>query len=247
MADEQVAATSQPGIETTEKHNAGAPEVTSTDYQEKRNSADVDAERQFSIAEKGWIYRPVKFGKSKIWYASPPVQLILVAFVCFLCPGMFNAINGLGAGGQVNATTSNNANTALYSTFSVLGFFAGSIVNRLGIRVVLSFSGIGYVLYVASFLSFNHDGNSGFVIFAGALLGVCAGCLWSAQGAIMMSYPPEKNKGKYIAWFWGIFNMGGVIGSLVSFDKRSESEEPRDANTRGRSHWARTSTTRAVS
>jgi hypothetical protein len=32
----------------------------------------------------------------------------------------------------------------------------------------------------------------------------------------MMSYPPEKNKGKYISWFWMIFNLGAVIGSLVS-------------------------------
>jgi MFS family permease len=47
------------------------------------------------------------------------------------------------------------------------------------------------------------------------LLGCCAGILWSAQGAIMMSYPPEKLKGRYISWFWIIFNLGAVIGSLV--------------------------------
>lgn len=31
----------------------------------------------------------------------------------------------------------------------------------------------------------------------------------------MMSYPPEQSKGRYISWFWIIFNMGAVIGSLV--------------------------------
>jgi len=31
----------------------------------------------------------------------------------------------------------------------------------------------------------------------------------------MMAYPQEKSKGKYIAWFWMIFNMGAVIGALV--------------------------------
>lgn len=55
----------------------------------------------------------------------------------------------------------------------------------------------------------------GFVIFAGALLGVCAGLLWTAQGAIMMSYPPEEMKGRYISWFWMIFNLGAVIGGLI--------------------------------
>ena len=33
----------------------------------------------------------------------------------------------------------------------------------------------------------------------------------------MLAYPPEKSKGHYISWFWAIFNLGGVIGALVSF------------------------------
>lgn len=137
----------------------------------------------------GWMYRSFRVGPIRLpWYASPPSQLILVALVCFLCPGMFNAVSGLGGGGQVNATTANNANVALYSTFSVVGFFAGSIANRLGIKLTLSFGGFGYFLYIASFLSYNHTKNAGFVIFAGALLGVCAGLLWTAQGAIMVCH-----------------------------------------------------------
>lgn len=163
----------------------------------------------------GWKYRSFRFGPITIpHYASPPFQLTLVAFVCFLCPGMFNATNGLGGGGQFNAETADNANVAVYATFSVIGFFAGSIANRLGIKLTLSLGGLGYCLYISSYLSYNHNKNEGFVIFSGAILGVCAGMLWAAQGAIMMSYPPEKSKGKYISWFWMIFNLGAVIGGL---------------------------------
>ena len=163
-----------------------------------------------------WKYKRLAlFGYKFPWYASPPVQLVIVAFVCFLCPGMFNALNGMGGAGQDDHKAANQANTALYSTFAVVGFFAGSFTNRLGIRTALSFGGIGYSIYVASFLSWNHDRNIGFSIFAGALLGVCAGLLWCAQGAIMMSYPLEESKGRYISWFWMIFNMGSVIGGLV--------------------------------
>jgi len=32
---------------------------------------------------------------------------------------------------------------ALYSTFAVVGFFAGTITNKLGIRTALSFGGLG--------------------------------------------------------------------------------------------------------
>jgi len=130
--------------------------------------------------------------------------------------GMFNALNGLGGGGQLTTTASNGSNTALYATFSVVGFFAGTITNTLGVKIALSFGGLGYCVYVSSYLCYNHTKNYGYIVFAGFLLGCCAGVLWSAQGQIMMAYPREKDKGRYISWFWIIFNLGGVIGSLVS-------------------------------
>ncbi|KAI8936874.1 hypothetical protein NX059_006110 [Plenodomus lindquistii] len=165
---------------------------------------------------RSWKYRRITVLGFKLpWFASPPVQLVIVSFVCFLCPGMFNALNGMGGGGQLTPTANNKANTALYSTFAVVGFFAGTFTNKLGIRTALSFGGIGYSVYVASYLCFNHTANLGFTTFAGALLGVCAGLLWCAQGAIMMSYPPEASKGRYISWFWMIFNLGAVIGTLI--------------------------------
>jgi MFS family permease len=98
----------------------------------------------------------------------------------------------------------------------VIGFFAGTFVNRLGVKITLSFGGLGYCIYAISLLASEHADVGGFNIFAGALLGVCAALLWTAQGTIMLSYPFEAQKGKYFAWFWTIFNLGGVIGSLVS-------------------------------
>ena len=50
-------------------------------------------------------------------YASPFTQLIIVSMVCFFCPGMFNALSGMGGGGQVSANAADKANVALYSTF----------------------------------------------------------------------------------------------------------------------------------
>lgn len=163
----------------------------------------------------GWMYRGFKLGKSEIWFASPKFQLLMVAMVCFLCPGMFNAIVGMGGAGQLSTLASDDANVALYSTFAVVGFFAGTFANRLGIRLTMSLGGLGYCIYAASFLSYNHTQNLGFVVFAGAFLGVCAGLLWTGQGAIMMSYPPEEYKGRYISWFWIIFNLGAVVGALI--------------------------------
>ncbi|KAI9823056.1 MAG: hypothetical protein M1832_002710 [Thelocarpon impressellum] len=187
--------------------------TTATDHDAP---AKYDDEGAHTSSPPSWMYRPLRAGPLRLsWYASPPVQLVMVALVCFLCPGMFNALSGLGGGGQVNATDNNNAQVALYSTFSVVGFFAGSFTNRLGIKLTLSLGGLGYCVYASSLLCYNRTQNAGFLIFAGAFLGVCAGLLWCAQGAIMMAYPPEGSKGRYISWFWMIFNLGAVIGSLI--------------------------------
>lgn len=163
----------------------------------------------------GFMYRSVRIFGREFWYASPKVQLLMVSLACFLCPGMFNSLSGLGGGGQVDTTAQDHANVALYSTFAVVGFFVGTFANRLGLRLPLSLGSLGYCIYSASFLSYSHIQKVGFVIFAGAFLGLCAGLLWTAQGAIMMSYPPENSKGRYISWFWIIFNLGAVIGALI--------------------------------
>jgi MFS family permease len=193
-----------------EKHTS--PEYVAEDAH--RPDSDVVAPGPIE-RPAGWIYRGYKVGGSEIWYASPKAQLLVVSFVCFLCPGMFNALTGLGGGGQVDPRAQRDAATALNSTFAVVAFFAGTFANRLGLRLTLSLGGLGYCIYSASFLSYNHNQNYGFVVFAGAFLGVCAGLLWTAQGAIMMSYPPEHLKGRYISIFWSIFNLGAVIGALI--------------------------------
>lgn len=61
-----------------------------------------------------------------------------------------------------------------------------------------------------------HPNASDFVIVAGAILGLCAGLLWTAQGCMMMAYPTEAQKGVFIGIFWAIFNLGAVIGSAVA-------------------------------
>lgn len=201
--------------DVVEEKKPKVPESEPTEIQHETAEGYIQNERD-ALRPLGWMYKERKLGPLTIpWYASPKIQLLMVAFVCFLCPGMYNAISGLGAGGQVDAKPADNASVALNSTFAVFAFFAGTFTNRMGIKLTLSLGGVGYCIYTGALLCYSHTQNSGFLIFAGALLGACAGLLWTAQGAIMMSYPEEGSKGRYISWFWIIFNLGGVIGSLV--------------------------------
>ena len=90
----------------SEKETAGAESAaanTSTEaphYDEPTGDVALPA---------GWKYRGRRIAGINIpWYASPKIQLGMVAFVCFLCPGMFNALGGLGGGGKTDPTLADN-------------------------------------------------------------------------------------------------------------------------------------------
>jgi MFS family permease len=137
---------------------------------------------------------------------------------------LFNALTGLGGGGQVDPTTSANANATLYATFAAGAFFSGSVNNKLGSRLTLLLGITGYSLYIGSYLALNiHPHAGAFVIASGAVLGLCAGLLWTAQGSLMMSYATESQKGKFIGIFWAIFNLGAVVGASVSLGQNFHS------------------------
>nr|CAB3480646.1 unnamed protein product [Digitaria exilis] len=148
---------------------------------------------------------------------SPLAQVFLIGLVCFCCPGMFNALSGLGGGGQLNHTTIDKANTALYACFAIFGIIGGAAYNLFGPRNTLLLGALTYPLYAASFLYYNHNHIEAFPVIAGTLLGIGAGFLWAAQGAIITSYPSPERRGTYISLFWCLYNLGGVFGGLFPF------------------------------
>jgi len=150
------------------------------------------------------------------WYTTPTTQVVLVGITCFATVGMFSAVSNLGAGGTQDVALSDTANGVLYGLFAVCGLFAGGINNLMGPRLTLFIGTLGYALYVGALWCLQTQHTRWFLIFAGAMLGVSAALLWSAQGAIMMSYPLEKDKGKSFSIFWAIFQLGAFIGAVIS-------------------------------
>lgn len=146
-------------------------------------AVDDDAKKDDSIANTNVnILEPPRgyhiLGLTIPAYRSPIVQTLIISVVHLLVVGMFNVLSALGGGGQVDPTTSNNANTILYSLFCVFSLMSGSVCNFLGPRVTLAAGGVGYSLLSASFWSYNHNKNQGFVYFGGAMCGVAAAFLW---------------------------------------------------------------------
>ena len=195
------------------------------------NSKNAYEHHVASITEKGDT--TVHFYDKKLVSFLPPysnsmIQIVMLGFVVFMTPGMYNALTGIGASisGPKGVQTQDNSNVALYCTFAGIGFFSGTICNIIGSRYCLMLGGTGYLIYAGSLLSYNHNQNEGFVIFAGAYLGFCASCLWAAQGSIIMSYPTEDRKGTAIMIFWIIFNFGAVIGAIIPLANNMHSTAP---------------------
>ncbi|EPQ53683.1 hypothetical protein GLOTRDRAFT_45430 [Gloeophyllum trabeum ATCC 11539] len=149
----------------------------------------------------------------------------MVGIVCFTCPGLYNALLGLGGAGRIDPAINDDANAALYASYAFFAFFAGSVNNVLGPRLTLFLGTTGYALGLGSYLAMNiHPNVGGFVIAAGAYEGLCAALLWTAEGCFMLAYPTESQKGMFIGVFWSIFNMGGVVGACVSLGQNFNSE-----------------------
>jgi hypothetical protein len=108
----------------TENKNIGVDELAAPhEHNDQAQTPDLP---------NGWIYRHRRiFGLNIPWYASPRVQLVMVAFVCFMCPGMFNALGGMGGGGKTDATLADNMvsnDPKIFFSF----FNCGIIVAKLG-------------------------------------------------------------------------------------------------------------------
>ncbi|KAF0717615.1 Aste57867_2196 [Aphanomyces stellatus] len=153
-------------------------------------------------------------------------QVLIVAFVCFTCPGMFNALTSITAG-IADEDIDYNGTAILYGFFAVFGLFAGGIVNVVGPKFTLFIGTFGYIMYAVSLLVMDHhldaatekytDGARDFFYAANAILGLCAGMLWTAQGQMCMAYPTTETKGKYFSYFWIIFNLGACLGGFLTF------------------------------
>ena len=82
---------------------------------------------------------------------TPIIQVVFLGLVCLCCPGMFNALSGLGAGGSLSSNISliDSANGALYGCFAIVGFFSGTFTNTVGVKYTLTVSDI----FISSYLS----------------------------------------------------------------------------------------------
>lgn len=136
--------------------------------------------------------------RSRSIYRSIPFQIAIASGVSFTAPGMWDAMNNLGAGGAAVPYAVSAANALVYGLFAIVCVMAGAINNRIGLRYGLVIGAIGYPIYGAGLYTNTYSPTTWFMLFGSALCGISAGFFWAAEAAIIIGYPSPKDRAFYL-------------------------------------------------
>ncbi|KAL1881565.1 hypothetical protein Plec18167_003162 [Paecilomyces lecythidis] len=156
------------------------------------------------------------FNRIARFYRSCLFQIIVVGLVAFCEPGIWTALNNLGAGGNASPFLNNAANALTYGLMSIGCFLAGGVTNKITAKWTLFLGAALYTPYAAGLYCNNRYGNQWFLLLAAALCGVGASLLWASEAAIAVGYPEEKKRGRYVGIWMGIRQMGPLVGGAIS-------------------------------
>ncbi|KAJ5754551.1 hypothetical protein N7533_004094 [Penicillium manginii] len=151
----------------------------------------------------------------RVWYRTTLYNAFVIGSVGFLAPGLWNAMNSLGAGGAETPYLVNAANALVFGLMGFLCLFGGPIANRIGMNWTLLLGVIGYPIYSAALYTNNRYGNEWFVLVGAVACGLSAGLFWASEGAVALGYPEPAKRGQYMnIWLW--FRTGGpLLGSAI--------------------------------
>ncbi|KAK4223019.1 major facilitator superfamily domain-containing protein [Podospora fimiseda] len=159
------------------------------------------------------------------WYRSPLFNVIIVGLISFTQPGIWNALNNTGAGGQQEPYLVNGANSL---TFGIMVFgctIFGIVANKVGVKKVLIIGTLGYAPYSASLYVNNRYGTEWFVLFGGVTCGIAASALWASEGAIALGYGNVKDRGKFTGIWLGLRELGQLIGASIQLSLNVDSNK----------------------
>mmetsp|Transcript_107611 Transcript_107611/g.273180 ORF Transcript_107611/g.273180 Transcript_107611/m.273180 type:complete len:180 (+) Transcript_107611:111-650(+) len=153
------------------------------------------------------------------------LQVIFIGLLAFCGPGLFNALRGLGNAGADDPSVAAIANSCLYLTFAVSGYFAAAAFNLLGPIPLFVLGGLTYAIYAACI--FFSPSHAFLPVIGGIILGVGAGIFWTAQSSLMMMYATPNSRGMQslgagCAWFIDLsgrfsYREQGLITLLLAF------------------------------
>ncbi|KAB5529014.1 major facilitator superfamily domain-containing protein [Coniochaeta sp. 2T2.1] len=150
------------------------------------------------------------------WYRSTVFASFMVAGTAFTCPGIFGALNGMGAGGGASPDISNAANSVVFAIIAIGSLFVGAICNHISPKWTLAIGCIGYAPYAAGLYLVDQKKGEWLLLFGAVTCGLSACFLWVASGAVFLGYTEENRKGFATALKFSCQNLGASIGGIIS-------------------------------
>ncbi|KAH8554143.1 major facilitator superfamily domain-containing protein [Umbelopsis sp. PMI_123] len=151
----------------------------------------------------------------KHWYRTTMFNAFVIGLVGLTNPGLWNAMNSLGAAGQASPYLINAANALVFGLMGIFCVFGSVISSKFGLKWTLVLGTIGYPIYSAGLYLNNRWGVEWLVLVGACTCGISAGLFWSSEGAVALGYARPEKKGKYLN-IWLIFRtLGPMIGGAM--------------------------------
>ena len=159
----------------------------------------------------------VSLGRFATLYRTTLFQIVIVGLVAFCEPGIWTALNNLGAGGNAKVSLferrgmkkdqkanlnlsqpylNNAANALTYGLMSVGCFIAGGVSNKLTAKWTLFIGAAACTPYAAGLYCNNRYGNEWFLLLGAGFCGIGASLLWASEAAIAVGYPEAEKRGR---------------------------------------------------
>ncbi|KPI38256.1 UNC93-like protein 2 [Cyphellophora attinorum] len=154
--------------------------------------------------------------KRQHWRYGVLFQATVVGLCAFAAPGLWNAMQSVGAGGQQTPFLVMAGNAVLFSLMTITCLTSSVLINRIGLRWTMCLGTTGYALYSAALYQNNRYGTQWFIYVGSAACGITAGWFWAAEGSIMLSYPRAASRGRYLAYWLAYRNSGAILGGAIN-------------------------------
>ncbi|CAH0053659.1 unnamed protein product [Clonostachys solani] len=178
------------------------------------------------VALEANVAAPREHGTHKVtWYRSTYWNCFILGLCNFLAPGIWGAMNSLGAGGMQRPYLVNAANAISFSLMVLSCLFSSTVVHYIGVKYTLILGAMGYAPYAAGLYTNNKFGTEWSVLLGAVLCGLGAGLFWMSEAAIALSYPEPYNKGRFLG-FWLSFRLAGqVLGGAINLGINADRSE----------------------
>jgi MFS family permease len=159
------------------------------------------------------------------WYRSTFYNITILGLCNLAAPGIWGAMNSLGAGGAATPKLVNAANALTFCLMVVSCYFSSALVHYIGIKGALIIGTIGYAPYAAGLYTNNRYGVEWLTLLGAALCGVSAGFFWMAEAAIAIAYPEPWNRGKALG-YWLTYRLSGqILGGAINLGLNADRSE----------------------